>query len=148
VIRVSAFVCAVVLILPCRLAAIDDSYDCASTAHTNVGWSSRAAAYTAETTTKLGKVSTVESTGMKSERPFLTGQSVTALQRLSSDGRAIWFAERAQEGTIILWTFFPKQKDGEVPTDVLVSSKSYDLFGPVNFTDVYACKPNAALARE
>jgi hypothetical protein len=80
----------------------------------------------------------------------MTGQGVARLQRLATDGTTTWYSEQAAAGTIILWTFFLQQKGTEVaPTAVLISSKSYDLFGgPVNFTDVYMCNPNSPLRQQ
>ena len=103
-------------------------------------------AYTAEAVTKIDRPSIVKLSGMTSGQPLLTGQSVTRLHRLSTDGSATWFAERAEASTIILWAFFEQQGGDGVPTSVLISSKSYDLFGGrVNFRDVYACSPNSPI---
>jgi hypothetical protein len=146
--RVLVVTCTVIVAYPYTAVALEDSYDCVSTAHTNVGWSVSRKAYTAEAVPKIARPSTVKLSGMASGQPFMTGQGVAKLQRLSTDGATTWFAEKAAAGTMIVWTFFPQQGADGVPTAVLISSKSYDLFGgPVNFTDVYACKPNSAIQR-
>lgn len=131
------------------VAAQDDSYDCVSVAHTNMGWSVSRKTYSGVAISKVEKPAVVKLSEMRSDRPLMTGQSVARLQRLGSDGTTTWYAERAPAGTIIQWTFFAHQKATDAaPTAVLISSKSYDLFGgPVNFTDVYSCRPNQPRGR-
>lgn len=141
------------LIAPAILAALlvapeigvsaEASYDCVHTGHTNIGWSGRESRYTAEAIPKVTKPAIVKLSEMNTDRPFLTGQGVARLQRLADDGTTTWFAEQAPAGTIIIWTFFDKRQDFGPPSAVLVSTKTYDLMGPVSFTDLYACRPNA-----
>lgn len=143
-IRVIAFLMLVALILvPSAAFPVEASYDCVHTGHTNIGWSGREGKYTAEAMTQVSKSSIVKLSGLNTERPLLTGQAVTRLQRLADDGATTWFAEQAPAGTIILWTFFSQSKDHGPPSAVLVSTKTYDFMGPVSFTDLYACKPNS-----
>lgn len=137
--------CSLVLLLsfyPSLGAAVESSYDCVHTGHTNIGWSHAESRYTAEAQPQVKKSSIVKLSELNTDRPFLTGQGVARLQRLAEDGSTIWLLEQAPAGTIILWTFFAKRMGLGPPTSVLVSTKTYDFMGPVNFTDVYACKPN------
>lgn len=129
-------------VTPSASVAVESSYDCVHTGHTNIGWSGRASKYTAEAHPQVNKPSIVKLSELNTDRPFLTGQGVTRLQRLAEDPSTIWFLEQAPAGTIIVWAFFPKRKDVGPPTSVLVSTKTYDFMGPVSFTDVYSCKPN------
>jgi len=143
-IRVIASVAVVVLaVTPGAGFSAETSYDCVHTGHTNIGWSGRAGKYTAEAMPKVTKPSIVKLSELNTDRPFLTGQGVGRLQRLAEDGTTTWFAEQAPAGTIIVWTFFDKQKDLGPPSAVLVSTKTYDFMGPVSFTDLYACTPNS-----
>jgi hypothetical protein len=142
-IRVITFLTAVALTLsPSIGLCVEPSYDCIQTGHTNIGWSAKAGKYTTESMTMVGKPGTVKLSELNTERPFLMGQGVTRLQRLANDGDTTWFAEQAPAGTVILWTFFGKRNDIGPPTAVLISTKTYDFFGPVSFTDLYACTPN------
>jgi hypothetical protein len=125
--------------------AAETSYDCVHTGHTNIGWSGREGRYTAEALPKVTKPSIVKLSELNTDRPFLTGQGVTRLQRLADDGTTTWFVEQAPAGTIILWTFFTKRKDLGPPSAVLISTKTYYFMGPVSFTDLYACKPNSPM---
>jgi hypothetical protein len=111
VIRVIAFLMLVALILvPSAGLSVEASYDCVHTGHTNIGWSGREGKYTAEAMPQVSKSSIVKLSGLNTERPLLTGQAVTRLQRLADDGATTWFAEQAPAGTIILWTFFSQSK--------------------------------------
>ncbi len=141
-------ICLLVLCLssiPSVSLAVESSYDCVHTGHTNIGWSGSERRYTAEAQPQVKKPSIVKLSDLNTDRPFLTGQGVTRLQRLAEDGSTIWLLEQAPAGTIILWTFFAKRKELGPPTSVLVSTKTYDFMGPVSFTDVYACKPNSPI---
>ena len=141
------------LIAPAILAALlaapeiglpaEASYDCVHTGHTNIGWSAREGRYTAEAVPKVTKSAIVKLSEMNTDRPFLTGQGVARLQRLADDGTTTWFVEQAPAGTIITWTFFDKRTDLGPPSAVLVSTKTYDFLGPLSFTDLYVCHPNA-----
>jgi len=143
-IRVLASVAVVVLaLMPDVGFSAEASYDCVHTGHTNIGWSAAANGYTAEAVPRVSKSSIVKLSELNTDRRFLTGQSVTRLQRLAEDGTTTWFAEQAPAGTIILWTFFAKKKDLGPPSAVLVSTKTYDFMGPVSFTDFCACNPNS-----
>lgn len=136
-------VLAAIVVTPQAGLSIEASYDCVHTGYTNIGWSARDSRYTAEAVPKVAKPAIVKLSEMNTERPFLTGQAVTRLQRLAGDGTTIWFAEHAPAGTVVIWTFFDKRRDLGPPSAVLVSTKTYDFMGPVSFTDVYACNPNA-----
>src|SRR5574341_662684 len=122
-----------VLFTPSAGLSAEASYDCVHTGHTNIGWSDREGRYTAEAVPKVDKPSIVKLSELNTDRPFLTGQGVTRLQRLADDGATAWFVEQAPAGTIILWTFFAKRKDLGPPSAVLVSTKTYDFMGPVSF---------------
>jgi hypothetical protein len=132
-----------VLVPPAIGVTAESSYDCVQTGHTNIGWSAREGRYTAEAAPKVTRPAIVKLSEMNTDQPFLTGQGVARLQRLADDGKTMWFAEQAAAGTIIIWTFFEKRTDSGPPSSVLISTKTYDLMGPVSFTDLYACRPNA-----
>jgi hypothetical protein len=140
---ISSVVVVVLIFTPSAGLSAEASYDCVHTGHTNIGWSARESGYTAEAVPKVTKPSIVKLSELNTDRPFLTGQGVTRLRRLAEDGATVWFAEQAPAGTIILWTFFDKRNDLGPPSAVLVSTKTYDFMGPVSFTDLYTCKPNA-----
>ena len=140
---VAFLVVAVLTFTPSAGLSVEASYDCVHTGHTNIGWSGREGRYTAEALPKVTKPSIVKLSELNTDRPFLTGQGVTRLQRLADDGATTWFVEQAPAGTIILWTFFGKRRDVGPPSAVLVSTKTYDFMGPVSFTDLYSCKPSS-----
>jgi hypothetical protein len=133
---------AALLVFPEIGVSAESSYDCVHTGHTNIGWSAREGRYTAEAVPKVTKPAVVKLSEMNTDHPFLTGQGVVRLQRLAYDGMTTWFAEQAPAGTIIIWTFFDRRTDFGPTSAVLVSTKTYDLMGPVSFTDLYACHPN------
>jgi hypothetical protein len=134
--------------LPAFGFAGGSSYDCVDTGNTNIGWSGQVGKYTAEAFPRVAKPSIVKISGLDTEKPFLTGQSVTRLVRVAADGATIWMLEQAAAGAIIGWTFFSKSAGSGPPTAVLVSTKSYDLFGPVSFTTLYVCTPNDPLSQK
>jgi hypothetical protein len=114
-IRVITLLVVVILtVTPSAGLSVEASYDCVRTGHTNIGWSGRKSAYTAEALPKVTKPSIVKLSELNTDRPFLMGQGVTRLQRLSDDGATTWFVEQAPAGTIILWTFFAMRKDLEL----------------------------------
>jgi hypothetical protein len=115
--------------------------------YSDIGWDPREGKYTAEAATKVAKPSIVKLSDMNTENPFLTGQGVTRLHRLAGDGETTWLAEQAAAGNVILWTFFNARKGGP-PSAVLVSTKTYEFFGPVSFTDLYTCTPNSPGRRQ
>ena len=74
-----------VVALPWAAFAVEDSYDCVHTGHTNIGWSGSRETYTAEAVSKVTKPSTVKLSAMNTDQPSLTGQDVARLRRLSGD---------------------------------------------------------------
>ena len=137
---------AVTFVLPAVVLCAPSSYDCTQTGHTNIGWSTRRQQYTGVAQTAVDKPTTVKLSDIGSDRPYLTGQGVVRLLRISVSGTVSYFIERAVGGTPILWTLFEKEKSSGAPTAVLVSTKTYDFLGPVSFTDFYSCNSNEALS--
>lgn len=69
---------------------------------------------------------------------FYLGEGGKApLVELSKTKTIIWYAEQADAGTVIIWTLFEGENTRPV---TLITTKSYDLFGPVSFTAVYSCQ--------
>lgn len=143
----SAMLAAILVASPQIGLSVEDSYDCLQTGHTNIGWNEKVPTYTAEAIPKVTKPMVVNLSAMTTEDPLLTGQGVGRLLRLADAGTATWFAEQASAGTIIIWTFFPQQRGFGPPSAVLISTKSYELMGPVSFTDLYVCTPNMPSGR-
>jgi hypothetical protein len=122
--------------------AFEESYDCRASAETSIGWDSKARRYSAEASTSLKRPAIVKLSDLNAPIPLLTGQSVTPLRKVSETSGAMWLIEETAAGTIIGWTFIEKAGPFSPPDATLVSTKTYDLFGPATFTALYRCTPN------
>ena len=107
--------------------AFEDSYDCHSLAETSIGWDSKAQKYSAQASTSLQRPAIVKLSDLNAHVPLLTGQGVTPL---------------SAAGTIVDWTLVEKPSPFSPPHATLVSTKTYDLFGPATFTALYRCVAN------
>jgi hypothetical protein len=116
--------------------AFDDGYQCIAAAETTVGYASASNRIEADAG-KVKKPYTVRLSGVTSDTPVLHAQQTIPLVKLVETRTVIWFAEKASGGTIIVWTLF--EKDDTRPA-TLISTKSYDFFGPVSFTAFCSCK--------
>jgi hypothetical protein len=139
----SAFLLAILCASALSSEALEDSYDCHELAETTIGWDWRAQTYSAEASTALKRPAVVKLSDLNTARPLLTGQGVTPIRKLSEAPGVVWFIEEAQAGTIVGWTLLEKQEPPfSPPYATLVSTKTYDLFGPATFTALYRCTPN------
>jgi hypothetical protein len=117
-------------------SGFENVYKCRSVAETSLGF----APFKAEVDFGAGKVkqpATVAITGIKTDKPVFHGQGTTPLIKLVETGNVIWFLEQAPAGTVIIWTLFEGDK---LRPPALISSKSYDFFGAVNFAAFYTCE--------
>jgi len=122
--------------------AFEDSYDCRALAETSIGWDSKAWKCSAEASTSLQRPAIVKLSDLNAPVPLLTGQGVTPLRKVSEASGVVWFIEETATGTIVGWTLLEKPGPFSPPHATLVSTKTYELFGPGTFTALYRCVPN------
>lgn len=122
--------------------AFEDSYDCRVAAETSIGWDSKAGKYSAEASTSLKRPAIVKLSDLNTPVPRLTGQAVTPLRKVSETSGVVWFIEETTGGTIVGWTLLERAGPFSPPDATLVSTKTYDLFGPASFTALYRCTPD------
>ena len=72
---------------------------------------------------------------------FFAFLMVGVLFIFSSNESALWLLELTPGATVVTWALFEKDIDLGSPKTLLISSKSYDMAGAVNFTTMYECKP-------
>ncbi|MGH8654653.1 MAG: hypothetical protein ACREYE_21905 [Gammaproteobacteria bacterium] len=120
--------------------AFEAYYDCIQVAETSVGWSPREQKYKAIAYSQIDSPLVVKLTGLDTNEPMVTGQGVTKLVKASEAPGALWLIEKAPRGTVITWTLFERNLEARMPKTVLISSKSYESSGPVNFTALYECR--------
>ena len=116
-------------------------YDCIQVGSSTLGWRSIDNKYEAASSTTSKKPITVKLTDLDSSNPYLSGQSTTPLTKVSTDGETLWLIEVTPGKTVVTWTLFKKNTEYNIPKTLLISSKSYELGGPVNFTTIYECVP-------
>lgn len=122
--------------------AFEDSYDCHELAETSIGWDWKDHKYSTTASTALKSPAIVKLSDLNTSRPFLTGQQVTPIRKISETSGVAWFIEEAPAGTIIGWTLIEKEGPFSPPHTTLVSTKTYEFFGPATFTALYKCRPN------
>ena len=116
-------------------------YDCIQTGSSSLGWNSIDRKYEADSTTNSSKPIIVKITDLDSSTPYLSGQSTTKLSKVSENKGTLWLVELTPGGTVVTWTLFVKSLENGIPKTLLISSKSYELAGPVNFTTIFECVP-------
>lgn len=119
--------------------AVNDFYDCKQVADTSLSWSPSKQRYTADAEDSRKNGILVKIVDLNTDTPKLAGQSVTELHGVVRNGKYMGMLEITPAGTIIMWTLFVASPDSGQPKTLLISSKSYDLMGPVNFTTIYEC---------
>jgi len=122
--------------------AFEDSYDCHEQAETSIGWDGKAQKFSATASTSLKSPAVVKLSNLNTPTPLLTGQQVGPIHKTSEAPGIAWFIEVAPAGTIVGWTLIEKRDSVSLPHATLVSTKTYDLFGPATFTALYKCTPN------
>jgi hypothetical protein len=122
--------------------AFEESYDCHEHAETSIGWDVQTRQFSAMASTSLQKPIVVKLSNLHTPTPLLTGQQVVPIRKISEAPGVAWFIEVASGGTIIGWTLIEKQDSMPLPHATLVSTKTYELFGPATFTALYKCTPN------
>lgn len=123
--------------------AFEDSYDCHALAETSIGWDSKTRKYSADASTTLKRPAIVKLSDLNAPVPLLTGEGVTPLRKVSEAPGVAWFIEETPAGTIVGWTLIERPGPFAPPHATLVSTKTYDLFGPATFTALYRCVPNS-----
>ena len=120
--------------------AFNSHYDCIQVASSSVGWNSIDGRYEAGGKAKASKPITVKLTDLNSKVPYLAGQSTVKLTKITVTKDTLWLAEITPAGTVVTWTLFDKDQNSRNPKTLLISSKSYDIAGPFNFSTLYECK--------
>jgi hypothetical protein len=128
-------------------ASFEESYDCSELGTSAIGWDNRSKKYTADAFGPPKRPGIVKLSNLNGPTPYLTGQQVTQLLRVSEGVGVAWFIERAPAGTIIGWTLIDRQGPLSPPHVALVSTKAYDFLGPQTFTTIYECLPNSPARR-
>lgn len=134
---------AVAYLEPVPATAFENSYDCREVAETSIDWNAKEGRYSTTATTSLKRPAIIKLSDLNGANPSLTGQGVAMLQKVSETARTVWFLEEADAGTIVGWTLMDNKGDFAAPNVTLVSTKTYQLFGPATFSAFYECKPNA-----
>lgn len=76
--------------------AFEDSYDCHELAETSIGWDWKDHKYSTTASTALKSPAIVKLSDLNTSRPFLTGQQVTPIRKISETSGVAWFIEEAE----------------------------------------------------
>ncbi len=126
-------------LFPLSLLAANSSYDCKQVADTSVSWSLGRQEYTADAKKEIEDGILVKLIDLNTNNPKLAGQSIAELTAVASSNRHLVFVEITPAGTVVTWTLFLANESSGQPNAILISSKSYEFMGPVNFTTLFEC---------
>jgi|MEHZ01.5.fsa_nt_MEHZ011349025.1_11 hypothetical protein len=137
--RLSLCLLSLLLCAPMEVYAFNNSYDCRQVGDTSIGWDSIASGVQVDSTASRSDGILVKLIELNSESPKLAGQSVADLIIVHKSESLVSMIEVTPSGTVVTWTLFLAEPGYGMQNPVLISSKSYSLAGPVNFTTYYDC---------
>ncbi|MEH6529574.1 MAG: hypothetical protein V7718_06500 [Porticoccus sp.] len=126
-------------LFPLSALAVNDFYDCKQVADTSVSWSPTGQKYKADAEDSRANGLLVKIVDLNTDLPKLAGQSVTGLRLITRSDMYLGMLEITPAGTLVTWTLFVANPEIGQPKTLLISSKSYEFMGPVNFTTLYEC---------
>jgi hypothetical protein len=87
-------------------------------------------------------------TDLNTKTPTLVGNAGTEkLQLVSRSDGQLQLVEITASGTVVTWVLFDADVRMKLTTPVLISTKTYEMFGPATFTTVYRCQQTNPLRR-
>jgi hypothetical protein len=128
-------------------AGFQERYSCEATHSTMAGWQPtqnkwemKAGPHAPGTRLML--------TDVVSPSPTLVGNAGTAkLQVVTRLVTELQMVEVTTLGSVVTWAFFDADPKMNLKSATLITTKTYDFFGPASFTTVYRCDPTAPMRR-